>query len=154
MLFRTHITFGMFIYLLFFSYFNNPFLTLIGFLFGIIIVDLDSKKSTIGKQWYFRPIQWFTKHRKIFHTLFFGIVTTGILAIFNVEIAFGFLVGFTTHLILDSMTKRGIAPLHPLTQRRIKGKIRTGGILEDIIFVLFLLGDATLIIIHLTLLLQ
>lgn len=148
MLFRTHITFGLFVYLLFFSYFHSPILTLVGFLIGIIIVDLDSKKSMIGKHWYFRPIQWFTKHRRFFHSFLFGILGTAIFAILSVELSFGFLVGFMTHIILDSQTLRGVSPLHPLTKTRIRGPIKTGGVLETIIFVLFLLLDALLVVIN------
>ncbi|MBT7706660.1 metal-dependent hydrolase [archaeon] len=149
MLFRTHITFGLFVYLLFFSYFQQPILTLVGFLIGVIIVDLDSKNSKIGKRWYFRPIQWFTKHRKIFHTAFFGIIITSIIATASIEIGVGFFFGFTSHLILDSLTIRGIAPLHPFTQKKISGYIRSGGIAEDVLFVFFLISDIALVFVNL-----
>ncbi len=148
MLFRTHLTFGIFIYLLFFSYLENPILTLIGILIGIVIVDLDSKNSMVGKKWYFRPIQWFTKHRKIFHTVFFGTIITGVLAVLNIEIGFGFFVGFISHLILDSMTIRGISPLYPLTKRKISGFVKSGGTAEDIIFVLLFLTNIVLFFVN------
>ena len=149
MLFKTHITFGIFIYLLFFSYFQRPLLTLMGFLIGIIIVDLDSRSSTFGKKWYFRPIQWFTKHRKALHTIFFGIIITSIIATASIEIGVGFFLGFMSHLILDSLTIRGIKPLHPLTQKKISGYIRSGGIAEDILFVFFLISDIALVFVNL-----
>jgi inner membrane protein len=149
MLFKTHFAFGLFIYLLFFSYFQRPVLTLIGLLIGIIIVDLDSKKSKFGKAWYLRPIQWLTKHRKIFHTILFGIVITVLLSTINIEISFGFFVGFISHLILDSMTIHGIAPLYPFTQQKISGYIKSGGIGEDIIFVLLFLSNMLLLVINL-----
>jgi membrane-bound metal-dependent hydrolase YbcI (DUF457 family) len=117
-------------------------------------VDLDSKKSKFGRKWYFRPIQWFTKHRKFFHSFIFGIIGTGIIAIYNIEMAFGFLVGFATHIILDSQTRRGVAPFHPLINIKIKGKIKTGGIIEDVIFVFLLLADALLVFVNIFIILQ
>jgi inner membrane protein len=152
MLFRTHVAFGMFIYLLFFSYFENPIVTLAGFLIGIIIVDIDSKKSKIGKHWYFRPIQWFTKHRKFFHSFLFGLIGTGTLAILNIELAFGFLVGFLTHILLDSQTIKGVTPFHPFANVKVKGIIRTNGITETILFVTLLLLDLLLVVINLIIL--
>jgi inner membrane protein len=147
MLFRTHITFGILIFLLLFSYFHNSFLTLVGIILGTVILDIDSRKSKIGKKWYFRPIQWFTSHRKFFHSLLFIILLTIILAILSTNIAIGFLIGSSSHLFLDALTKRGITPLHPFTKRKIKGPIRTNSIPEDIIFVLLLLVNFSLILI-------
>lgn len=149
MLFRTHITLSTLFFLLLFSYFHNPFLAAIGILLGTTILDVDSRKSKIGKHWYFRPIQWFTSHRKFFHSLLFIILATMVLAIFSTNIAIGFIIGSASHLFLDALTKRGISPLYPITKRKLRGPIKTGSIPEDIIFVLLLLTDILLMLITL-----
>jgi inner membrane protein len=149
MLFRTHLTFSTLLFLLLFSYFQNPILAALGIFIGTIILDIDSKKSKIGKAWYFRPIQWFTSHRKFFHSLLFIILATAIIAIISTNIAIGFVIGSLSHLFLDSITKRGITPLHPFTKRKLKGPFRTNSIPEDVIFVLLLLTDIVLVIITL-----
>ncbi len=149
MLFRTHITFSALLFLILFSYFQNPLLTAIGIFIGTIILDIDSEKSKIGKAWYFRPIQWFTSHRRFFHSIFFIILATAILSIISTNIAIGFIIGSLSHLLLDALTKRGISPLHPITKRKLKGPIKTNSIPEEIIFVLLLLTDTILIFITL-----
>ena len=56
-----------------------------------------------------------------------------------------FLVGGLAHLFLDSLTLQGINFLYPW-QFHVKGFIQTGGFLEGVLFILFLLVDIFLIL--------
>jgi len=110
------------------------------------IPDIDSKKSFLGKHIIFRPLQWFTKHRGIFHSFSFLIVAGFILfVLFPDYVLFGFAIGYASHLFADCLTIQGIQILYPLNGR-ISGFIKSGGIIETIIFVIFLLTDFGLFI--------
>lgn len=141
MLFKTHVAFGLFIYFVLFSYLDSWFVFLIGLLIGVVIVDLDCSNSRFGRILFFRPFQFFIKHRGMFHSLFFGFVLMIIFGIFSTWFAFGFIVGFLSHLFLDFLTYRGIMIFWPFFKKRFGMGLRSGGVLEDIIFVCFLLID-------------
>lgn len=147
MLFRTHFVFGIFIYLLLVNFIDNFVLFFIGLMIGVIIVDLDSRSSKFGKNWYFRPLQLFVSHRGIMHSLFFGFVVMVLLAIFNVILAVGFFIGFLSHIFLDCFTKQGVNIFWPFFNGKIKGFVRSGAVVEDVIFVLFLLVDIFLFVV-------
>jgi len=141
MLFRTHIVFALAVYFLFSYFFVVPsILFLIFVLVGAVFVDIDSRKSRVGRRWYFRPLQFFVRHRGIFHSLFFAILFSLIIARINRWAGIGFFVGYISHLFLDSLTDRGVKLFWPLPWK-IKGFIRSGGIIEDVVFVLLLLGN-------------
>ncbi|MFA5484739.1 MAG: metal-dependent hydrolase [Candidatus Pacearchaeota archaeon] len=141
MLFKTHFVFGMFLYLILFFNSDFPFIYLLGILLGIIFVDIDIKNSKVGKCFLFRPIQIFFKHRGAFHSIFFGFVITLLFSIINLRFSFAFFIGYLSHLILDLFNIKGIMLFWPFSKKKFGFKIRTGGIIEDVIFVLFLLID-------------
>jgi len=147
MLFRTHLAFGVFLFLILFNFVDVWWLFGLGVLFGVLIVDLDSKKSKVGNYFIFRPFQWFVKHRGFMHSILVGLVVTILIGILNGSLALGFLVGFFSHLFLDCMNKRGIALFWPLSKKRISFFVRSGGVFEDIIFVFLLLIDVFLLIV-------
>ena len=55
------------------------------------------------------------------------------------ELALLVFIGYTSHLLIDAFTKRGIKPLHPLFNFKIKGNTRTNSIVETFLFLLILL---------------
>jgi membrane-bound metal-dependent hydrolase YbcI (DUF457 family) len=55
---------------------------------------------------------------------------------FSIYLAYGLFLGCITHLILDSLTLSGIAWFYPFSKKRIRGRIRTGGI-WDTVFLVF-----------------
>lgn len=146
MLFRTHFVFGVFLFLILFSFVDVWWLFGLGVLLGVLIVDLDSRKSKVGHYIFLRPFQWFISHRGFMHSILFGLVVTIVIGVFSGNLALGFGVGFLSHLFLDSMNKRGVALLWPLSKRKFSFFVRSGGIFEDIIFVFFLLMDVCLVI--------
>jgi hypothetical protein len=50
-------------------------------------------------------------------------------------VAYGIGVGYLTHLILDSLTRSGVQPFHPLAGK-IRGPLKTGGLTENALHVL------------------
>ena len=151
MLSRTHFIFALFVYLILFSYLDadisNKFLFLIFLLIATFFVDIDSAKSKIGNRFYLRPLQWIFSHRGFFHTPFAGILFFLIIYYFNAYAGLGFFTGYILHLFLDMLTKEGIALFWPLYDKKIGLGIKSGGLLEEIFFVLLLLADIYLFII-------
>jgi inner membrane protein len=143
MLFRTHLVFSVAVYflLLYFLAVPNPLFLLLFILLATLFVDIDSCQSKIGHRWYLRPIQWLTTHRGIVHSLFFGLILSLLIAGLNNWAGFGFFVGYLSHLFLDFLTRSGVAFLWPLSSKKFGLWIKSGGVIEEIIFVLFLLGD-------------
>jgi inner membrane protein len=143
MLLRTHLVFSVFIYFLIIRYFviGSPLLFFIFLILATSFVDIDSRKSKIGKKWYFRPLQWFVRHRGMVHSLFFAILLSLIIAGVHQWAGIGFFVGYLSHLFMDILTKQGIGIFWPLSNWKIGLWVRSGGVVEEILFVLLLLGD-------------
>ena len=143
MLLRTHLVFAVFVYftLNFILEIPNKVLFLVFVLLGAFFVDIDSKKSKLGRIVFFRPFQLFFKHRGPIHGLFFAILFSLILALFDRWSGFGFFVGYFSHLILDLLTPAGVRLFWPIFIGKFSFRIRSGGVFEKILFVLFLLFD-------------
>jgi len=105
-----------------------------------VFVDIDIKNSRAGNRWYLRPLQWMTRHRGVFHSLTAGLVLSLAIGGISLWAGFGFFVGYISHLFLDCFTKSGIVLFWPLGFK-VKGFIKSGGIIEQVIFVLLLLGN-------------
>ena len=140
MLFRTHIVFSLAVYFLLNYILEMPFWVLGFILFATAFVDVDIKSSKIGKKWFFCPLQWLTRHRGVVHSLLATILLSGLVGSFNLWAGFGFFVGYVSHLLMDCFTKAGVRLFWPL-KFKIKGFIKSGGVIEDVIFVLLLLGN-------------
>jgi len=140
MLFRTHIVFSLAVYFLLSYFIAMPFYVLIFVLLATVFVDIDIKNSWAGNRWYLRPLQIFTKHRGFLHSIFVGVLLSLILGSVSLWAGFGFFVGYVSHLFLDCLTKGGVKLFWPL-RFKIKGFVRSGGIVEQVVFVLLLLGD-------------
>ena len=143
MLLKTHLLVGLFFALLLLPSENKLTFVLI-VLLASIIPDVDSRFSKIGKKKTFRILQFFVKHRGVVHSLTFLIIIGGVLWYIFPLGFLPFLVGFGSHLLIDSLTRQGIRPFYPF-KFKIKGIIRTGRRWETVVFVLFLLGDLVLI---------
>lgn len=143
MLFKTHLVLGILVFFILNFIFEipNKILFLIVVIFGAVIVDIDVKNSKVGRHWFFRPLQFFTKHRGMVHSLIFGLIISLLIAWLSRWAGFAFFVGFASHLFLDSLTKSGVAIFWPLSKKRFGFGIKSGGIFEEILFVLILLAD-------------
>jgi membrane-bound metal-dependent hydrolase YbcI (DUF457 family) len=144
MLLRTHLAITLFFALILLSYVQNPIIFLAISLIATAIPDIDSRFSKIGHYKIFRIFNFFTKHRGIIHSFTFLFVIFIFGFLFFKELIFPFLLGYGLHLIADSFTLNGIRPFYPL-KFRLKGIIRTGGLIEIFIFIIFVLANCFLI---------
>lgn len=143
MLFKTHLAFAVLIFFILNLILEIPNKILFFFLvvLGAVIVDIDIKNSKAGRYWFLRPFQFFTKHRGMVHSLVFGILVSLLIAWISRWAGFGFFAGYFSHLFLDSLTKSGVAIFWPLSKKRFSFGIKSGGIFEEILFILFLIID-------------
>ena len=140
MLFRTHIVFSLAVYFLLDYFLTMPVFILFFILFSTAFVDIDIKNSKFGNRWYFRPLQWITKHRGFLHSLVACVFLSLVVGGFSLWAGFGFFVGYISHLFLDCLTVSGVRLFWPFGWK-IKGFVRSGRIIEDVVFVLLLLGN-------------
>lgn len=145
MLFRTHFAFAVLFILAVIGFVDLKIFFVIFGLIGFIIPDLDTKSSKFGKSIFFRPMQFFLKHRGFLHSLAFGILVGLILTLFLPVFGLGFFVGYSSHIFSDSFTKEGIAPFWPL-KKRSYGFIETGSYTESILFYSLVFIDTILLV--------
>ncbi|MCK4649786.1 metal-dependent hydrolase [Candidatus Pacearchaeota archaeon] len=145
MLFRTHIVFSLAVYFLLAYFLEMPFFVLGFVLFAMAFVDIDIKNSKFGNHWYFRPLQWMTKHRGVLHSLVACVFLSLAVGAISLWGGFGFFVGYVSHLFLDCLTRSGVKLFWPFNWK-VRGFVKSGGIVEEVIFVLFLLGDIGLFV--------
>lgn len=118
---------------------------LFSFLFGSLIFDYVHPTSLIAKIIFAVLLLAGTflpdldlkipalKHRGIFHTIWPVIIILIANAVFAKYLPFPIIalaIGYGSHLLADSLTKFGIAPIYPLSKQKISGPIDTGSILE------------------------
>ena len=144
MLIRTHLLITLFFVLIFLSSAENKALFVAVALISAFIPDVDTKFSKLGRKKVFRILQFFVKHRGFLHSFTFLLLAVLLFYLFLPVIVFPFLLGYGLHLIADAFTIQGINPFYPF-KKRWSWKIRTGGFLETIFFVVFLIADLVLI---------
>ena len=148
MMSKTHIVFSLLVCLVLFDLMviDSPLLFFMSLLFGTLLPDIDLPTSYLGKRLWFLswPISLFSRHRGLFHGLFFGAFVFFVLLLVGLpfSVYFGFLVGFASHLFIDALTPAGIMPLQPLLSFRVRGFVKTGSLLE----LFFFMGVVMLII--------
>ena len=145
MLLRTHLIITLFFILLLLSYVEDKVLFVLVALFSTILPDVDSRFSMIGQKKMARILQFFTKHRGVIHSYMILLVITFVFALFAPVLALPFFLGYGIHLFADSFTIKGIRPFYPLT-KNIYGNLRTGGKIEAVIFVIFVILDILIIL--------
>lgn len=142
---RTHIAAVVFFSFLLFQNYSTFLLFLLVSVIATLVPDLDSKNSKLGKKKVFRIFNFFMKHRGIVHSFIFLFAISVVILLFWQEILFPFVLGYALHLVTDSLTLQGTRLFYPF-KLRIKGFIKTGGIIELILFIVFILADLFLII--------
>ena len=145
MLIRTHLAIAIFFILLFLNSVEHQMVFVIVTLIATFIPDIDSRFSKLGRKKLARILQFFTKHRGIIHSFTFLILITLGFALFLPIVALPFFLGYSLHLLADSFTLDGIDPFYPW-KKKTKGFITTGGKVEVMILVLFILGDLLLFV--------
>lgn len=146
MLFKTHLMFGVFLITVLYPFFPSIFSAKNLFsqiIFCAILLtstslpDIDTKESKISRKIPVLPqiLSLFTAHRGIIHSIYPIILISAILYPYNSFYTLAFIIGYLSHLILDAITIQGINFLHPFAQFHVKGFIKTGSILELILFI-------------------
>ncbi len=154
MLFLTHLLFSLFVGILLFAPFpaHNPsplapslILISVCTFFGVF-PDIDGVRGKI-KKWipFSMAASFFLGHRGIFHSL----VIPGSLWLLSAflgksEIGAAIMIGYSSHLFLDALTPKGIAPFYPFSKKRISGPIKTGSFMEYLMLFLFIVIAALL----------
>lgn len=139
MMFKTHLAFSLLISLIAFKIFavQNPVLFTLSVLLGTVFLDIDTTKSKIGKK--FKPLSFVLNllfgHRGFIHTIYLPVAALLFsLVISRGLIGYGFLLGYFSHLFLDSLSLAGISPFTPLSKFRVSGFIKTNSFSEYILF--------------------
>ncbi len=145
MMFRTHAAVGIFVALIFINSFNleHPFLFFSIVFMSALLPDMDIPNSKIGNK--IKPISWFLNfmfgHRKLFHSLFFSFLFFILLILlFENYIGAAFFLGYSVHIIVDGATVMGIKPFYPLSSFKINGPLRSGGLMDYLVFFIVVLG--------------
>ena len=142
MLFKTHLIFGLLagLYALDFLDINHSFLFMIFVLFASILPDADHDGSRISKEFFpFKLISWLFNHRGIVHSVFIAGILSGILIFFGyMSIGYGLLIGYLSHLIIDGLSTNGVMLFYPFSKFKLRGFIKVGGFIENILFFVIL----------------
>jgi len=135
---RTHLAIGIFFVLMLANYFDNKWIFILMVIAGTIFPDLDSSYSAFGKFLVFRPFQFFIKHRGVFHSFTFAVLSSALIYFFWKTLAFGFFLGYSVHLIADCFTYSGVRIFWPL-DFKVKGFLKTGGVVDEILFIVLVI---------------
>ena len=123
-------------------------------LIGSVFPDIDHPRSFISRGYWSvlsAVIRKTTGHRGWTHSLFGAGLFTGILLLIlwyfkaSLFLAFGFFLGYLSHLISDSLNPTGVNWLWPKKKRYGIGLIRTGSIGEEIFMWVLIFAVAGLI---------
>ncbi len=125
--------FGFLVWLILIFFVKAPFFILLFILIGSIFLDIDSSKSKIGNKFWF--LSWFFRHRGFLHSLVGCLFLSLIIGILNLWAGFGFFLGGISHLFLDCLTRGGVRLFWPFSWK-IRGFVRSGSWIEDILFVI------------------
>jgi len=131
---KTHLALGLAIGMFFIPHVTHKILFLPIILIASILPDIDSAHSKLGHHWYFRPLQWISKHRGMIHSFTFCVLIAAVLSLFTPSLALPFFLGYFGHLFADSFTVEGIRAFWPFGEE-VNGKLRTGGAVENGIFI-------------------
>ena len=150
MMYYTHLAFGILVSLVSLNFFdiNNKILFFLIVILFSIFPDIDYKKSKIGRKNKILSgiINFIFGHRGLIHSIYIPLILFIIFYNLNKEIGSAILLGYGSHLIIDSINKAGIIPLYPISSKKIRGFVKTGSFLEKILFLAIVFMDLYLIL--------
>lgn len=130
-------------------------LGLLAVLIGSLIPDIDHPKSFISHwnaftQMLSRGVSTVTSHRGLTHTIYGLFIWAGViyfvLAYFNLPwmhpIMIGGVIGYFSHLAIDSLNPQGVRWLGKSGKVHLKGPINTGGLMEKYLVPIIFIGLA------------
>lgn len=145
---RTHALTGVLIGSIIARAIEGEFLLKIGVLgaalIGSLLPDIDTVDSLFGRK--LKLIGWLSHHRGFFHSLVFLLILLLIGAsVCPVIVLVSLTAGFLSHLFLDGVTRKGVTLIPKFVH--IKGPLRTGKSIENIIFISEIIVLAYLIVV-------
>ncbi len=157
MMFRTHILFALFFYLIIIKIFSINFSWIFAVIlcFGAILPDIDSPRSYINRKYllgFGKGIAAFARHRGFWHSIFglliFAALSFVAIYFLNQSIIFAFALpfGYFLHLTADSLNVSGIKWLWKSKKLHIRWKISTGTISEQFFFIILFVLTTYIII--------
>ncbi|MBI4450680.1 metal-dependent hydrolase [Candidatus Woesearchaeota archaeon] len=140
MLARTHLAFGALTGLLLYPVVqpSNAWLYAGMMALGSLLPDIDTPQSTLGRKFFgSRALSLLFGHRGIFHSIWApaALLLAGYYWNFW-DVAVFMAIGYASHIFSDSLTVAGVNLIHPVEQLRIAGFVRTGTIMESLVFLL------------------
>jgi inner membrane protein len=150
MRYYTHLTFSFLVGILLIKYLSisNQILFIVLFMLFSLLPDIDEIKSKISQK--VKPLSWlvnfFLGHRGLMHSIWISVILYLLLFLIRMDIAIAVSFGYLSHLILDCFTVSGVRLLWPL-KKRLKGFVKTGSLIEYLIFVGLLIVDVYLLLI-------
>ena len=151
MMFKTHLAFGILASLFFVKSFSfkYPILFFVIVCLSAILPDIDIPTSKVGKKT--KPFSTIFNlifgHRKLFHSLLFALfIFVFLITAFENWIGAAFLLGYSVHIIIDSLTRMGVQPFYPISSFRIRGILRTNGTMDYLLFFLIIVGIILLVV--------
>lgn len=141
MMFVSHLLFGMLAGILGCSFLRCDNVVVFASVsaFASMIPDLDHLNSKISRKLQpFAVILSLFRHRGFVHSVFPPIMLYFLLLSFDFYIAAAVFIGYLSHLLLDSLTVKGVRLLYPVVPFRISGFIKTNSFSEKILAVMLL----------------
>ncbi len=109
-----------------------------GLLLGSILPDIDVDGSTITRILPKIPIE----HRTITHSILALFAFSLLASLVSVQFGIGIFSGFLSHLLFDAMNPTGVPFFYPFIKKKYRfSRIRTGSILENVLFIILLIVD-------------
>lgn len=149
-MYYTHLAFGFLLAFLSLKFFSieNLLLFFTGIFIGSLFVDIDNFKSKIGRKTLgiSLMLQFVFGHRGIFHTLIFSFLLFAVLYFLNLSFAYGFFIGYFSHLVIDSFNIQGVRLFYPFNKYNFRCFVRVNSFTEKLIFIALILVDGYLYI--------
>src|SRR6056297_406994 len=117
MLLRTHFAISIFAILLLINSVEGKLLFVLATLVFTAVPDIDSPNSKWGRRKIFRPLQFFVKHRGLFHSFSFLILISLFFLFLVPKLVLPFFLAYSLHLFADSFTKEGITLFYPFKKK-------------------------------------
>ena len=149
MRYYTHLAFSFLVGVLLIKYLSisNQILFILLFMGFSLLPDIDKVQSKISSKIKLVSfvIRFFLGHRGLMHSIWIPLLFYLLLFMFSFDIAIAISFGYLSHLILDGLTPSGVKLFWPL-KKKLKGFIRTGSLVEYLLFVLLLILDVYFLI--------
>jgi inner membrane protein len=144
MRYYTHLAFSFLVGILLIEYLSisNQILFIALFMGFSLLPDIDKVQSKVSEKIKVVSfvIRFFLGHRGLMHSIWVPLIFYLTLFGFSMNIAIAISFGYLSHLLLDGLTPSGVKLLWPM-KKKLKGFVRTGSLMEYLLFVLLIILD-------------